>query len=550
MKRLTLTMLAAGWCTAAAWAATASRVDNASLSEALDDVADWSFHGLELDGLDGLYGVMGLKETPTAKEGTSHLQLNNPGFSVPYVSRTVEGPGVAKVWATADGPWVVGPRGETPVFWARVTVVDGPSVSTLDEGQGWLEIPVPAGQHEVRLEAPVVAGNAGPYGGYLNNAFFDAFSFTPLPFQLEVADSATVGPGEPVSIQASAPAPVVFSLEGAPQGLSINADTGLITGSVSAVGWYSFTVRATRDAAEQAKTVTLRVALPYSTLLSNAIPEWSWRTAPTANEAFAVTETGFVTLGATAWLEAEAEGPGWITWEQSNTAHHYDGRPAIGTGSLAVSVDGKQIGETRIPPWISFAARKVWIPEGTHTVHWSAELPMAGAGMVGAGLGFRSEVELRHVAFVPQAGLTPPPGSVSYQQWAAALPEDKREPEQDADGDGRSNWAAYAFGTGSGNFQGDIRLESDAWTVISLPYSVDAAECDYGFEFWTPEGYSEATVYDHEFSVSDGQLRLRLTRLPRLYTGPASEWPQIDDYRVLEAAPTVVIGRFVARRKQ
>ncbi|MEN3944230.1 putative Ig domain-containing protein [Prosthecobacter sp. SYSU 5D2] len=160
-----------------------------------------------------------------------------------------------------------------------------------------------------------------------------------------------------------------FAATGLPEGLVLDAETGMMTGAVAEPGVYEVTLTAVNEAGEKATTLTLHV-FPQIGQALNA-PGLVW-TRGGNSFWFDQTEVSFADgtaaqTGANGetWMETTLTGPGTLFFKWKTV-------DAWQLDRLSVTLDGEETGTVPslrgTTEWETVAME---IPPGTHTVRWS-----------------------------------------------------------------------------------------------------------------------------------------------------------------------------------
>jgi hypothetical protein len=135
---------------------------------------------------------------------------------------------------------------------------------------------------------------------------------------------------------------------------------------------------------------------------------------------------------------------------------------------LTVWMDGSVLGSTRQTGAVSWDDVSVMIPAGNHEVKWQL-CALSNLGVRTAAQGWVTDVHLES----PRA---------RFDLWAEDLPEGKRGPGDDADGDGVNNLLEYAFRSSSTDssskpplVSGRIESSGSSYEVL-VPYLSQLAE--------------------------------------------------------------------------
>ena len=539
---------------ASALALPAHPTEPASVAAGLDDPeGGWSYVMPVQEPTSYEAGVIG--PVTYAHRGDSMLSLYQWSD---FLERTVTGPGVARVWTAPRLAYRYSTQSTrmSLVGGAAVTItapsrfVDPPYASDM-----WqlAELAVPAGTHTLRLE------NLPPVGTQTIQGLFDDFTFAPGGTLLSVENTPWVAQvGQPFEGRATANTSAIFSAEGLPTGLTIDPATGIISGIPQNTGEFVFTITATGAVTNDTKESSLTVT---DLGLGADQPSWKWRTATSAAQAWRLIDQNTAVPATVdgvdaietmtlepvdSWVEADVSGPGWVKWKQK-AGNRTDGAGA----TIAVVVDGVPVGPPVPPPSFFYGDRRVWIPAGTHTVRWTAHYTQGTPGTDW----FYQPIGLMRidtVTFEPSAGLPGALGSVTYDAWAAGLPEGQRGPDQDANGNGATNWTEYTFGPSLTQvWPAPVTTVIDGdWIRFSVPISASAAEGVWMLESWHdaipnyPAGWSAAICLDHEFSAQGNILSAAINRAARTGTNPAS----VNPYLIEPAALPPMFSRFSVRR--
>jgi PKD repeat protein len=205
----------------------------------------------------GVYSV-NLTATNAGGSGTKtfSLTLTNPLPSAPVITSAASG---SAVIGSAFSHQVV--ASNSPTSYAASGLPSGLSInSSTGLISGTVASSVTAGVYP----ATIVATNAGGSGS-------QTFSLTltaPLPSAPVISSAATASTvvGSPFSYQITASnSPTSYAASGLPSGLSINASTGLISGTVPTsvtAGIYSITLTATNAGGSGTKALALTVTVP------------------------------------------------------------------------------------------------------------------------------------------------------------------------------------------------------------------------------------------------------------------------------------------------
>jgi hypothetical protein len=520
---------------------------NSEIGLSLDDIYPWN----QVDDQPGLFNSFGVVNSTVAHKGDSFFLLRStPPSSRPYIEKTVIGPGVARIWMAPRGSY----RGSTQT--TRMCVVGGSHVDVTVTGRfsdpifttsEWqlAELSVPSGSQVIKLECVISSGSPSYSYGY-----FDDFTFTPNALLINLDSQLEGQVGTAFSLQAEASGTASFAATSLPPGITINSTTGLISGIPESKGVYESTITATGTVATANKNITFNISSPLGEGLDQ--PTWTWRTSmkqaqawrytgiPDLMNAYAV-ET-IKNSAEDSWIEADISGPGWISWKARGSTAGINS-----SISIAVIVDGVPVGALYAPPGEFYSTRKVWIPKGLHTVRWIARFVPTGTGSVIP----NSPVRLDAMSFSPDP-TSPNITGISYENWAVTniTQENLRQPSQDGDGDGFSNWSEYSFGNASGLFwppAAEMRVEGE-YAIFTSPYNPAAADCEWSFELLYPQipnyihGWSPASTRDKTVTFSGNTISVRISigKITESHFGSVNLYT-IEPF--LEAA----IGRFVAK---
>jgi hypothetical protein len=469
-----------------------------------------------------------------------------------YLERTITGPGVARVWTAPRFSYRYSTQS------TRMSLVGGASVTiTAPSSFGdppysqamWqlAELAVPAGTHMLRLEN-VETGTREILG------LFDDFSFDANGTQLTLADAPWMAQiGQPFEAGPGATTTATFSATGLPPGLSIDATTGRITGKPLVAGEFTLTITAEGPVSSDTKEAKLTVT---NLGVGADQPSWNWRTAASAAHAWRLVDENvdpplsvdgvdvlevMTPVPSDSWVEAEVSGPGWVKWKQRT-----GGFSMAGSATIAVVVDGVPVGPPVPPPWEGFGDRRVWIPDGMHTVRWTAQYVPSNILISPPTAPLRIDT----VSFESTAGLPGAIGSVTYDAWAAALPEGLRGPDQDANGNGATNWAEYAFSPPPNHVwpvAATVRADGD-WVEFQVAISAAASEGVWSLRVWHdgipsyPGGWSAATCRDYQYSLQGNVLTARIKHAAKTGVLP----PSVNPY-LIEPASSIT-GSFAVSR--
>jgi Putative Ig domain len=134
---------------------------------------------------------------------------------------------------------------EAAPFWATHNTFSTTPVVTASNGAGSSSLAVPM---QITLPGPI---------------------FT-VPSSLALGTVGVVYAGYAITINAPVPAPITYGATGLPPGLVVNASNGMITGTPTADGNYTVTLRATNPAGSYFAQTTILVTLPSAPVVTSA----------------------------------------------------------------------------------------------------------------------------------------------------------------------------------------------------------------------------------------------------------------------------------------
>ncbi len=284
---------------------------------------------------------------------------NLPSGEDAWLETTVQGPD------TVSFSWEFETRGGSGYIYFQTSFGE---FEQHNESFDWIQkiVEVPDGEHTIRWQVQ----NFDTPSVRLSLAEFESAADSPTPV-ITSPNILTGVAGDPIEIQIAASAnPNAFALLDAPDWLSIDPESGLITGNTLRVGLTTFTVVATNDLGSGSAIVQLEIFPRLNADAGVTTPGLPWITggdAPWRGELF-VNHDGSGSLRSgpigdneESWIETTVTGPGtlsfWWEVESEECCDH-----------LRLRVDGNQTH--------SIAGSRDWeyvetmIPAGRHTLRW------------------------------------------------------------------------------------------------------------------------------------------------------------------------------------
>ena len=206
-----------------------------------------------------------------------------------------------------------------------LTIGEGESLA-LDSGAS-----LDAGDYDVIVDG-------GTLDDSIKNSLGDSVKYAP-DIQTESLPNGTEGTSYSQTLTATSTTPITWSIaedSSLPAGLSLGADTGVISGIPTAAGTYSFTVTATNDYGSDSKEFTLTIDQQGTIHVTSVSLD---------KTSLELTEDGTGTLIATV-LPDNASNKN-VTWESSNTsvatvdANGLVTAVSAGTATITATADGK-----------------------------------------------------------------------------------------------------------------------------------------------------------------------------------------------------------------
>ena len=155
-----------------------------------------------------------------------------------------------------------------------------------------------------------------------------------------------------------------------PPGLTLNAGTGVISGTPQTPGTYNVTLRATNEAGSGSKTVTFRMMAAIALPVAVEAPQLTWSTgggywfgqSVTSHDGVDAAQNGDIGDNSSTWMEAQVTGPGTLTfWWRVDSEQNYD--------FLRFAIDGA--GEETVSGAVDWVRNVYTVDAGTHTVRWT-----------------------------------------------------------------------------------------------------------------------------------------------------------------------------------
>ncbi|HWB03936.1 MAG TPA: S8 family serine peptidase [Verrucomicrobiales bacterium] len=228
--------------------------------------------------------------------------------------------------------------------------------------------------------------------GALNDATLTLYG-TGIPGAPAITSSDTVSglAGVPFSYQATAsPAPVSWSAASLPAGLTIDSDTGLISGTPAAAGVFFTELAATNAAGTGGTTLTITVTVPPEGI-GEALdaPDLTFTTLGTpwflqsaaSHDGVDAARSGAIPHDASSGLQTMVTGPLTVTfWWQVSSQTNFD-RLRFLMDNVEVKVISGNV------PWSQMA---IYVPAGAHALRWSYE--KNGSSTAGMDAGWVDEI--------------------------------------------------------------------------------------------------------------------------------------------------------------
>lgn len=288
-----------------------------------------------------------------------------PGEYLTWMSATVTGP------ARLSWKWKVKSTAGRDLLIARL---DGLEDSVISGDVNWTDgsMIIPAGSHSVRFEY-LKSGDDFTTG---EGAWVDQFvRHQPPAVLVFTPPSGVVGTAFSYTIGWVQGAPTGYGASGLPPGLSLNAATGLISGTPTHPGVYPVTLTASNLGGSSSATTNVTITAPFtlpaaldSTLTwTTSGPAWfgqgmTTRDGVDAARCGIVRESVEGEPAEASAMQTTVTGPGYLTgYARTDSEQDYDAL-RITRGSTGVFLLSGQTG------WQRFV---IPVPEGTHTIRFA-----------------------------------------------------------------------------------------------------------------------------------------------------------------------------------
>ena len=251
--------------------------------------------------------------------------------------------------------------------------VDGAELSALSGEQGWAAQthPIASGSHVLRWSYTKDSSvSSGSDAAWVDNLVIASVTTPPVVTSAATAEGFT---GGAFSYQITATnSPGSYGASGLPAWLTVNTSSGLVTGTPPATGVSTFTVSATNTFGTGARSVTLTVTDPNTSLAealdspgllftSAGLTPWSRQTAVTYDGSDAAV-SGPIGHSSSSVMQTTINGPGAISfaWKVSSES---------GWDFLTFSVDG--LSQVAISGEADWTISSHNLTAGSHTLRWT-----------------------------------------------------------------------------------------------------------------------------------------------------------------------------------
>ena len=390
-----------------------------------------------LDGFGLAYSTNGVAswivQTTTTHDGVDAAQNGDISDSEETtLQTTVSGPDRLRFW------WKVSSES---TFDYLNFIVDGIIVERISGEVNWAQVvyDIPAGSHTVQWRYTKDGSvSTGTDSGYLDEVRLDSQSTEPI-ITSPLAVSAQQGGAFSYQIIATQN-PQTYTATPLPAGLTLSP-SGLISGIPTASGTANIAISASGPSGTANAVLVLTVtSSPASLAVGGDGVGLSWAHVATVSNSFwssqsTTTHDGVDALKAGAIphngstsFQVQLTGPGTLTfWWRVSSESSFD--------YLSYSLDGTV--QASIAGEVAWAQRTLTIPSGAHTVLFNYSKD--GSAAVGSDTGWIDEIN-----FSP----TDNDGDGLADAWEMThFGSLAQNANGDADGDGRSNYSEYRFGT-------------------------------------------------------------------------------------------------------
>ena len=245
--------------------------------------------------------------------------------------------------------------------------------------------------------------------GALNSVTLSLFGSSPTSTSAPALTSATTASGNAGSAFGypitATNAPASYGATGLPAGLSVNALTGFISGTVATAGTYPFTVTATNAFGTGSRSVTLTLATNLAANLADALdqPSLAWSldlskpwtrvagAAPTTHDGVDAARSATIADNGSTSFSLIASGPQVVRfwWKVSSE---------VGFDFLHFDLDGTE--QAAISGTVDWQQRGFIIPAGSHLLNWTYDKDVSTSAGSDAGW-------VDQVTFTPLANSAP-----------------------------------------------------------------------------------------------------------------------------------------------